>query len=138
MLQAGLMDPDGLKLFALKEGLDFAIWMDENQSAYELVVQNILTLYGDGTQPGQIIITPHTSSPEFQIRVLSGFMSSPQMAKADPDVINEFKKYRESLMRFMGRTLPKTVPNPDNLAAMMEGMPQQQQPQMMPPQMQGA
>ena len=123
MLQAGLMDPDGLKLFALKEGLDFAIWMDENQSAYELVVQNILTLYGDGSAPGQIIITPHTSSPEFQIRVLAGFMSSPQMAKADPEVINQFKLYRESLMRFMGRTLPASVPNPANLAAMAEGMP---------------
>jgi hypothetical protein len=41
------------------------------------------------------------------------------------------------LMRFMGRTLPNTVPNPDNLAAMAEGMPRPQQ-QMMPPQMQGA
>lgn len=136
MLQAGLMDADGLKLFALKEGLDFAIWMDENQSAYELVVQNILTLYGNGADPGQIIITPHTSAPEFQIRVLSGFMSSPQMAKADPDVINEFKKYRESLIQFMGRSLPNTVPNPDILAAMAQGMPQQQMGQQRP-QMQG-
>ena len=142
MLQAGLMDPDGLKLFALKEGLDFAMWMDENQSAYELVVQNILTLYGDGNSPGQVIITPHTSSPEFQIRVLSAFMSSPQMAKADPVVIDEFKKYRESMIQFMGRSLPNTVPNPDILAAMSQGMPQppqpQQQKQMRPPQMQGA
>ena len=142
MLQAGLMDADGLKLFALKEGLDFAMWMDENQSAYELVVQNILTLYGDGNSPGQVIITPHTSSPEFQIRVLSAFMSSPQMAKADPIVIDEFKKYRESMIQFMGRSLPNTVPNPDILAAMSQGMPQppqpQQQQQMRPPQMQGA
>lgn len=140
LLQAGLMDPDGLKLFALKEGLDFAMWMDENQSAYEIVVQNILTLYGDGSDPGQIVITPHTSSPEFQIRVLSAFMSSPQMAKADPDVIDEFKKYRESMIQFMGRSLPNTVPNPDILAAMAEGMPQPRQPQqqMRPPQMQGA
>jgi len=139
LLQAGLMDPDALKLFALKEGLDFAMYMDENQAAYELVVQNILTLYGDGMSPGQIIITPHTSAPEFQIRVLSSFMSSPQMAKADPGVIDEFKKYRESLIQFMGRSLPNTVPNPDLMAAMAEGMPQQpQQPQMPSPQMQGA
>ena len=61
MFQAGLMDPDSLKLFALKEGLDFAMWIDEDQAAYEQVVQNILNLYGNGSEPGQVIITPHTS-----------------------------------------------------------------------------
>lgn len=125
MLQAGLMDPDGLKLFALKEGLDFAMWMDEDQSAYEQVVQNILTLYGDGSEPGQVIITPHTSRPEFQMRVLNGFMSSPLMGRAQPEVMDEFKKYREAMIQFMGASLPAMVPNPDSAALFSE---QQQQP----------
>jgi len=120
MLQAGLTDPDGLKLLALKEGLDFAIWMEEDQSAYEQVVQNILTLYGNGTDPGQVILTPHTSRPEFQMRVLSSFMSSPLMMKADPLVIDEFKKYREALIQFMGASLPAMVPNPDSAAIFAE------------------
>ena len=142
MFQTGLMDPDGLKLFALKEGLDFAMWMDEDQSAYEQVVQNILTLYGNGNDAGQIIVTPHTSRPEFQMRVLNGFMSSPLMAKAQPEVVDEFKKYREALIQFMGASLPAMVPNPDSAAIFMEQQqgqaPQPAGPQPGPGMMQGA
>jgi hypothetical protein len=142
MFQAGLMDPDGLRLFALKEGLDFAMWMDEDQSAYEQVVQNILTLYGNGNDAGQIIVTPHTSRPEFQMRVLNGFMSSPLMAKAQPEVVDEFKKYREALIQFMGASLPAMVPNPDSAAIFMEQQqgqtPQPAGPQPGPGMMQGA
>jgi len=124
MLQSGLMDPDGFKLFALKEGLDFAMWIDEDQAAYELVVQNILTLFGDGTDPGQVVITPHTSRPELQLRVLSSFMSGPMMNQADPEVVDQFKIYRESLIQFMGQSLPEMVPNPDSAALFAEQQPQ--------------
>jgi len=124
MLQAGLMDPDGFKLFALKEGLDFAMWIDEDQSAYEQVVQNILNLYGNGTDPGQVILTPHTSRPEIQLRVLGSFMSGPMITKADPVVVDEFKKYREALIQFMGASLPAMVPNPDSAAMFAEQQPQ--------------
>ncbi len=124
MLQAGLMDPDGFKLFALKEGLDFAMWIDEDQSAYEQVVQNILNLYGNGTDPGQVILTPHTSRPEIQLRVLGSFMSGPMIIKADPVVVDEFKKYREALIQFMGASLPAMVPNPDSAAMFAEQQPQ--------------
>jgi len=123
MFQAGLMDPDSLKLFALKEGLDFAMWIDEDQAAYEQVVQNILNLYGNGSEPGQVIITPHTSKPEIQMRVLSSFMSGTLMMKADPVVIDEFKKYREALIQFMGASLPAMVPNPDSAALFAEQAP---------------
>jgi len=135
MLEKGLTDPEGVKLFALKEGLDFAIYMDEDQAAYELVVQNILNLYGNGNESGQIVLTPHTSRPELQLRVLSSFMSGPLMSQADPSIIDEFKKYRETLIQFMGHSLPAMVPNPDSAAMFAE------QAQMGPrpgPQMQGA
>lgn len=132
MFQAGLTDPDGLKLFALKEGLDFAMWIDEDQSAYEQVVQNILQLYGNGSDPGQVVITPHTSKPEIQMRVLSSFMSGPLMTKADPLVIDEFKKYREALIQFMGASLPAMVPNPDSAALFAEQPPQPAGPGPMP------
>ena len=117
------MDPDSFKLFALKEGLDFAMYMDEDQAAYEQVVKNILTLFGNGSEPGQVVITPHTSKPELQIRVLSSFMTSPVMSGADPTVIDEFKKYRESLMQFMGASLPAMVPNPDSIAIAQQDLP---------------
>jgi hypothetical protein len=109
------------------------MWMDEEKAAYEVVVRNILTLYGSGEQPQQIIITPHTSRPDVQLRVLSAFMSGPAMGVAAPEVQDSFKSYREALISFMGQTLPSMVPNPDELAEM--GLPQQQ-PQG-PPQLQG-
>ena len=58
LLDKRMTDPTGVKLYALKEGLDFAMWMDEEKAAYEMVVRNILpcSVRGD---PQQIIITPH-------------------------------------------------------------------------------
>ncbi len=138
LLQSGLMDPEAFKLFALKEGLDFAMWMDEDQSGYEQVVQNILNLFGNGSDPGEIVITPHTSKPELQLRVLSSFMSGPLMTKADPKIVDEFKKYREALIQFMGASLPAMVPNPDSAALFAEQAPQTAGPQPGPGMMQGA
>jgi hypothetical protein len=116
LLQAGVTDPEGLKLFALKEGLDFAMWMDEEKSAYESVIRNILLLYGDGQQTQQIVLTPHTCRPDLQLRVLSAFMANPIMTLASPAVQDAFKSYRESLISFMGQSLPAMVPNPDDVA----------------------
>jgi len=42
------------------------------------------------------------------------------MMKADPLVIDEFKKYREALIQFMGASLPAMVPNPDSAAIFAE------------------
>jgi hypothetical protein len=116
MLSAGLTDPDGVKLFMMKEGIDVAMWMEEEKSAYESVVRNILLLFGDGTTTQQIVLTPHTSRPDIQIRVLSAFMSNPIMGVASPAVQDAFKAYREALIGFMGQTLPAMVPNPDDMA----------------------
>ena len=116
LLQAGLTDPEGVKLFALKEGLDFAMWMDEEKSAYESVIRNILLLYGDGENTQQIVLTPHTTRPDLQLRVLSAFMANPIMTLASPAVQDAFKSYRESLISFMGQSLPAMVPNPDDVA----------------------
>ena len=123
MLQAGMTDPEGVKLFALKEGIDFALWMEEEKSAYESVIRNILLLYGDGTTTQQIVLTPHTTRPDLQLRVLSAFMANPIMALASPAVQDAFKAYRESLISFMGQSLPAMVPNPDDVAIVA---PQQQ------------
>ena len=122
MLQAGLTDPEGVKLFALKEGLDFAIWMEEEKSAYESVIRNILLLYGDGVTTQQIVLTPHTCRPDMQLRVLSSFMANPVMGMASPEVQDAFKSYRESLISFMGQSLPAMVPNPDDVANVNPGM----------------
>ena len=116
LLRAGMTDPEGVKLLALKEGLDFALWMEEEKSAYESVIRNVLLLYGDGTTTQQIVLTPHTTRPDLQLRVLSAFMANPIMSLSSPAVQDAFKAYRESLISFMGQSLPAMVPNPDDVA----------------------
>jgi hypothetical protein len=115
-MEMGFPDWDGLVLFALKKGLDFAMWTDEEQSAYESVVRNCLLLFGDGESPGEVVLTPHTARPEFQLRVLTGFMSDPRMSLASPEVQDVFADYRQLLIDYMGLTLPAHVPNPDDAA----------------------
>lgn len=133
LLKAGLTDPIGLKIFALKEGIDFAMWMEEEKGAYESIVQNILLLYGNGQDPGQVVLTQHMTRPDVQMRVLSAFMTSPTLSVASTEVKEEFRKFRDAMLQFMGQTLPQQIPTPDEAAAM--GM----QPQMgaQPPMMGG-
>ena len=131
----GFQDPIRLMLLSLQEGLDFAIYMEEERAAYEMVVKNCLMLYGNGEAPGEIILTPHTALPNLQLRVLTSFMAGPQMAMADPSVQDEFMKYKQFLQQGLGNILPEGVPLPEEAAMkrmQQQGRPpsQQQQPQM--------
>lgn len=112
-------DLQRLILLSLEEGLDFAMYMEEEKSAYESIVRNILLLYGDGENPGQIVATPDTVIPEFQLRILGAFMGGPLMQVAGPEVQDEFIRYKQFLMQSMQMVLPQGVPNPDDLAALM-------------------
>jgi len=118
--QALQIDKDEFCLFALDEGLDFAMWMEDRKAAYESVLLNIISLYNDGQSPGQIWETQHTVRPEFQIRVLDGFLASIYMKVASPEVVDEFTNYRLSLIDWMGLSLPEAVPNPDDFAVLRE------------------
>ena len=136
MLQAGVTDPDALKIFALQEGLDFAMYMEEEKASYQTVIENCLRLYSDGKDPGEVVLTPQTAAPKLQLRILTAFMTSPTMSVASPEVQDEFMKYRQFLMDSMGMTLPEAVPNPDDMAILMQAEQAMQQ-QMMQAQQQG-
>ena len=135
LLKSGVTDPDALKIFALQEGLDFAMYMEEERSSYQTVIENCLRLFGDGKDPGEVVVTPHTASPKLQLRIVSAFMTSPTMAVSSPEVQDEFMKYRQFLMDSMGMTLPEAVPNPDDMAILLQAE-QAMQEQMMQMQMQ--
>ena len=125
MLGSGLTDPDAFKILTLKEGLDFALWMDEEKAAYDMIVRNCLVLFGDGQSPGQIIVTPHTAKPEFQLRVLVAFMSGPIMSIASTEVQNQFINFKQFLLESTGVMMPEGMPSPMEAAMMqqpMEGM----------------
>lgn len=128
-------DPMAFRLFALKESLDFAMWLDEDSGAYEMGIRAILTLFNDGQEPGQLILTPHTTRPELVLRLFGAFMTSPAMQAAAPPILNEFKRARATLISYMGLTLPAAIPNPDDAAMLaMGGAPMP----MLPPGMPGS
>lgn len=141
LLEKGVTDPDAFKIFALQEGLDFAMWLGEEQPAYETAVRNCLIAFGDGETPGEIIVTPYTSRPDIQARIVMSFMGSPRIAHASPDVhdaladLLDFLKQMQGLAPIQGLT-----PAPDEFAmqppAMMgPGMPMPGMPPGMPPPM---
>ena len=118
MLKAGVMDLQAFKIFLIQQGIKVAAYLDEERNAYEAVIRNCLVLFGNGASPGQIVVTPYMATPKLQLRVLSGFMASPKMALAAPQVQNAFKRYREFLLDSLGMVLPEAVPSPDDVAAL--------------------
>lgn len=126
-LERQTVDRIGFILSAINQGLDIPIWMEAEKGAYESVVRNILVLFGDGETPGEIGVTPFTSAPDVQVRVLSAFMGSPVFANASTEVHDAFTEYLQTLKGWQGMVLPEGVPNPED-AALLGQQAQQGQP----------
>lgn len=138
LVQRQISDPQAFKIFCMQNGINLATWMDDDYAAFQSVNRDILLLYGDGTEPGRLVITPHRAKPDLQLRILQGFMASPAMSMASVEVQDEFKRYRETLMQYLGLSLPEAVPNPDDaamLGAQMQQMAQAQPQQPQQPQL---
>ena len=124
LTEKGVQDRDGLLLYCIESGIELAAWTQEEKNAYETVVRNCLILYGDGNESsGQVIVTPETVKPLFQLRVLTAFMGSVKMSLASPEIIDQFKTYREFLMMQVQGVLPNAAPNPDDVAIMSRQRP---------------
>lgn len=115
-------DPVSFKLAAHREGFDFPIWMEEEKAAYDMAVQSILQVVGDGETPGQLVVTPYTSRPEIFLRVFNGFLTGPLSQKMSVPVINALGELRDTMISFMGMVLPAAIPNPDDAAMLSMGM----------------
>lgn len=130
-------DPMNFRMFCMKEGLDIALYMDDDAGAFEATVRMILMLYNDGETPGVITPSPTNTKPDLALRILAGFLTKPVMSMASIEVQDAFTTFRETLMQFAGISLPQAVPNPDD-AAMLSGPPPEMlsgQPQSGGPQM---
>jgi hypothetical protein len=114
-------DPVAFRLNAIREGLDFPLWLEEEKGAYEMSVLSILRLFNDGETPGQIVLTPATTRPDIFMRVLASFIAGPALSKAAPDVVNAFSMLRSTLLGYLGPTLPGNLPSPDDLAMLSQG-----------------
>lgn len=120
MFELGLeQNPVSFRLMANQEGLDFPLW-DEDRYAFQASVKTILILYGDGETPQQVLPNVHTTKVELTLRLLNMFMTGPAMQMASQEVIQAFVLYKQWLIASMGMTLPSAVPNPDDMAMLMQ------------------
>lgn len=137
LVKNGLSDPLRFIAQAVKEGWDLPMWTEDYQNSYRTIVRSILTLYNDGETPGELVVTPELAKPEFQLMILTSFMSSPQMHVASVDVVEAFQALLDTYRAWMGNVLPAGVPNPDDLVSLAQGpipgMAPGQPPMMAPP-----
>lgn len=121
LLREGVYDSvQRLFLYAMKEGIEFAVWMDDYSAAYEAIVRDVLTLYNDGQTPGEVVLTQYVVKADFQLIVLSAFMGSLAMRVSSPEVHDAFAMYRDTLLQWAGMTLPQAIPNPDDTAMLQQ------------------
>lgn len=119
LLEKGVTDPQGFLIHSVLEGIEWAMWMEEDKAAVESIVRDCLILFGDGQAPGEVTVSPYCVKPDVQLRILSGFMARPLFRLASVDVQDAFALYRDTLLQFSGRVLPEAVPNPDDAAMLM-------------------
>jgi hypothetical protein len=103
-------------------GLDIPFDARLERAAYEKVVVDILSLYGNGLEPGEIIVNPDSTNPELQIYVLSGFMNSVAYANASAEVRTKMLEYKEFLKGLVGGVLPPGMPDPFMPVNELEGV----------------
>jgi hypothetical protein len=118
-----LTDADAFHVYMVMEGMEPAMWNAEVSEPVRMMVKNILTLYGDGENSGQVVLTPFTTRPDIQLRVLNAFMSGLVFSRASVDVQNEFIALKQTLEQWQGFVLPEGVPNPSDVVG---GPPPQQ------------
>lgn len=109
-------NPIDFKLVCWEEGLDFAMYTKDDYNAIEMGILAILTLFNDGDEPGEIILTPHTTKPPVVLRLLESFTVGRLFMSASPAVHNAFKTLRLTLMSWQGTFLPPGVPAPEEAA----------------------
>lgn len=103
---------DRVLLFLIESDIDISLYHGDYKEAYNSVVENILTLFGDGQENEAIVLLPFTEMPEFQLRLLRTFMASNRMKLAAPEIIEDFIEYVNTLMAYMGMVVPQNMPDP--------------------------
>ena len=104
-------------MFLLKSNVDVAMWMEPHRSIYQRAVRNIITLYGDGEIPGQIVATGDTTRPDLELMVLDTIIYGEAMQQASVEVQNEFMAYKRYLEESQQFALPPGVPGFEQLIA---------------------
>ena len=104
------------RIQARREALDLPVGNDQEWENYRRAVYNVLSIFGDGTNPGDPVLSQN-DMPEVHIHVLSSFMARPEYNFADVKVRNQFENALDFYKRLQGE-YPDQLPFPEDIAEM--------------------
>lgn len=114
LLQMQVHDRLTMLAFGAQEGLDFATDYQDIKASHEAVVADLLTLYGDGRTPGEVVIAPYFGNLEVMLRVARAFLAGELVRMASVDVQQALIDYLKTLEGWGNPgMLPEGVPTPD-------------------------
>ena len=110
-----------------KRGLSLPVGNEVEWQNYRRAMMENLILFGDGKQPGQVVVSERDLHP-VHLQVLSAFMARPEFYLASSAVRNAFGDHYDMHEAGMGK-LPEGMPNMEQAAS--EAMGKEMSPEMM-------
>ena len=125
----GIITPFEYRIAVRKRGLSLPVGNEIEWQNYRRAMLENLVLFGDGTIPGQVIVSERDQHP-VHLQVLAAFMARPEFYLAASEVRDAFIQHYEAHEMGMG-ALPDQMPTPEGSAeAFMQGQQAQMEGQM--------
>jgi hypothetical protein len=119
-LKIGAIDMFEYRIRVRKQGIEIPVGNEPEWQNYRRSVMENIQLFGDGKTPGSIIVSD-TDMHEVHLRVLDGFMSSPEFYAAGSEVRDAFIAHRKAHMSQFGN-FPDQLERPEDAAVMQQQM----------------
>jgi hypothetical protein len=119
-LKLQIITPTEYRIMARKKGLDIPVGNEAEWQNYRRAVMENIILFGDGVEPGSIIVS-HNDIHSVHLMVLNSLIGSPEFYLATPAVrtkITEHKAEHESMMGI----LPTEMDYPEDAAEQSQQM----------------
>lgn len=113
-----LVDPTRFWITVMEENLDMPGAPRELWETWRKATWQIITLFRDGTTPGNLDIGEHTQNPDIQLIKLQEFMNKIEFSLSSEAVRKAFETWKMDLEILAGQRFPSELPPPEDVAAM--------------------
>jgi len=117
-LQMGLITPIQYRFIVWKEGLDIPVGNWAEMESFRKATLQVLTLFGDGQKPGQVVSSAEADNAEVHLMVIQAFMAKVEFQFASIEVREAFENLKKTYMGFLGKGIPEQFPGPIESAEM--------------------
>lgn len=112
---------------AMEENLDMPGAPRELWETWRKCTWQIITLFRDGIEPGNIDIGEHTQNPDIQLIKLQEFMNKIEFSLSSEAVKKVFEQWKMDLELLAGQWFPDEMPPPEEAAMAQQQLVQQQE-----------